>query len=620
MGSRVLAFHRDPALAAAPFPLEALLVFEHRSDAELIRSVHFYGGDGMLTVVQQEFRLRPGDYYRVREPVAASYCNGFALNSSEQLRSMYKWLIKDEDPMWHCILDFLSHSLVTTIMAPRLSLSWNSALLQLPLLAHDLQIVEKAIHNALAKKELLHPPPGFCARFYTENVDSFGKFSSNSSLPRAPALLPSKPQDVQHFKSNFQIASKACLSAQLEVKDQRNENFSECGLAISKNETSTVDWGVDLELGSPHILDLSLSSWGSSGALCSPSIPVKAVSSQESSCTATGNEQFGSNNVAYELKPQLNLDSKGSISFSRYREACENASVSSEIFHPGGAAWNSSEAPMNHNSSDLLWRGFKSSCGSICSSTQRSLISSDESGDSTSEDQRHSFDLNSETTQQMKLQSDKHDWQLPHLSEGNSNTKEQKSDSRRDSDLAAACQPRGPTERLMEITLEELSQYFNMPITEASKELKVGLTVLKKKCRELRIPRWPHRKLKSLDSLIHNIQELAKNTSGRSPSEVMDTIRALEEQRKIMEDSPGLELTDRTKRLRQACFKASYKQRRQEQQLLKVEPYENVHRVAAAMDPYNYVKCGLIDKCTSSLKGTPFSPKMQYTSVQFMQT
>jgi hypothetical protein len=68
------------------------------------------------------------------------------------------------------------------------------------------------------------------------------------------------------------------------------------------------------------------------------------------------------------------------------------------------------------------------------------------------------------------------------------------------------CNQRGATERMTEITLHELSQYFHMPITQASKELKVGLTVLKKRCREFGIPRWPHRKMKSLDSLIQNIQ------------------------------------------------------------------------------------------------------------------
>jgi hypothetical protein len=41
---------------------------------------------------------------------------------------------------------------------------------------------------------------------------------------------------------------------------------------------------------------------------------------------------------------------------------------------------------------------------------------------------------------------------------------------------------------------------------EASRNLKVGLTVLKKKCREFGIARWPHRKIKSLDSLIQDLQ------------------------------------------------------------------------------------------------------------------
>ncbi|EFJ04176.1 hypothetical protein SELMODRAFT_73278, partial [Selaginella moellendorffii] len=53
------------------------------------------------------------------------------------------------------------------------------------------------------------------------------------------------------------------------------------------------------------------------------------------------------------------------------------------------------------------------------------------------------------------------------------------------------------------ISLEDLSRYFTMPITQASKELKVSRTVLKKRCREFGIPQWPHHKLKSLESLIH---------------------------------------------------------------------------------------------------------------------
>lgn len=56
------------------------------------------------------------------------------------------------------------------------------------------------------------------------------------------------------------------------------------------------------------------------------------------------------------------------------------------------------------------------------------------------------------------------------------------------------------------LSRETISNYFYMPITQAAKELNVGLTLLKKRCRELGIRRWPHRKLASLQTLIRNIQ------------------------------------------------------------------------------------------------------------------
>lgn len=63
------------------------------------------------------------------------------------------------------------------------------------------------------------------------------------------------------------------------------------------------------------------------------------------------------------------------------------------------------------------------------------------------------------------------------------------------------------------ITFEDVSRYFYMPITQAAKELNVGLTLLKKKCRELGIPRWPHRKMKSLQTLIKNVQVIHQSFS-----------------------------------------------------------------------------------------------------------
>ncbi|KAJ6359424.1 hypothetical protein OIU76_001036 [Salix suchowensis] len=71
--------------------------------------------------------------------------------------------------------------------------------------------------------------------------------------------------------------------------------------------------------------------------------------------------------------------------------------------------------------------------------------------------------------------------------------------------------------------------------------------------REFRIMRWPHRKIKSLTSLINNVKEM-----GLSEYEAI----MLEEHKRLIEELPDVELTERTKKLRQACFKANYKKRR----------------------------------------------------------
>ncbi|XP_025815472.1 uncharacterized protein LOC112892548 [Panicum hallii] len=113
--------------------------------------------------------------------------------------------------------------------------------------------------------------------------------------------------------------------------------------------------------------------------------------------------------------------------------------------------------------------------------------------------------------------------------------------------------------RLDHIGFDELRKYFYMPITRAARELNVGLTVLKKRCRELGIARWPHRKMKSLKSLILNVQEMG---TGMNPAAVQHELAALETYCALMEENPAIELTERTKKLRQACFKESYKRRR----------------------------------------------------------
>ncbi|XP_019199919.1 PREDICTED: protein RKD1-like [Ipomoea nil] len=106
---------------------------------------------------------------------------------------------------------------------------------------------------------------------------------------------------------------------------------------------------------------------------------------------------------------------------------------------------------------------------------------------------------------------------------------------------------------------ETISKYFYMPITKAARELNVGLTLLKKRCRELGIRRWPHRKLKSLQTLIGNVQVLGK---GEEEEKLREAVELLEKQKKEIEESPDMEMEDTTKKLRQACFKANYKKRK----------------------------------------------------------
>ncbi|KAB2609374.1 protein RKD2-like [Pyrus ussuriensis x Pyrus communis] len=111
------------------------------------------------------------------------------------------------------------------------------------------------------------------------------------------------------------------------------------------------------------------------------------------------------------------------------------------------------------------------------------------------------------------------------------------------------------------LSRQTISQYFYMPITQAAKELNVGLTLLKKRCRELGIRRWPHRKLTSLQTLIRNIQELGKEGE-EGEEKLRNAIALLEMERKLLEEAPDMQLEDNTKRLRQACFKANYKKRK----------------------------------------------------------
>ena len=62
--------------------------------------------------------------------------------------------------------------------------------------------------------------------------------------------------------------------------------------------------------------------------------------------------------------------------------------------------------------------------------------------------------------------------------------------------------------RISMITQLDLQALYHLPISAAARELDIGLTLLKKRCRELGLKRWPYRKLKSMDKLLHSIESV----------------------------------------------------------------------------------------------------------------
>jgi hypothetical protein len=58
------------------------------------------------------------------------------------------------------------------------------------------------------------------------------------------------------------------------------------------------------------------------------------------------------------------------------------------------------------------------------------------------------------------------------------------------------------------------------------------------------------------------LQVLQEAGKANNEEQLRAMIEMLEQERRLLEQKPCVELKDKTKRLRQACFKASYKKRR----------------------------------------------------------
>ena len=86
-------------------------------------------------------------------------------------------------------------------------------------------------------------------------------------------------------------------------------------------------------------------------------------------------------------------------------------------------------------------------------------------------------------------------------------------------------------------SVHEVAAHFHRPINEASRHLKICPTVLKKICRKAGLPRWPHRKLQSIDRELTKLQQLVAEEDTQTEEQVeglKSRIRHLQKERKAI--------------------------------------------------------------------------------------
>mmetsp|Transcript_20115 Transcript_20115/g.60721 ORF Transcript_20115/g.60721 Transcript_20115/m.60721 type:complete len:411 (+) Transcript_20115:414-1646(+) len=108
--------------------------------------------------------------------------------------------------------------------------------------------------------------------------------------------------------------------------------------------------------------------------------------------------------------------------------------------------------------------------------------------------------------------------------------------------------------RYNHITVDMLSQsgFLDMPIQEAAKQLGIGLSVLKRVCREKGLVRWPFRKRKSLNNVMQQTKTFLAEDKQAA------VLEALEGQLQSL-NGTGETFDMATKCYRQACFKLNHK-------------------------------------------------------------
>jgi len=106
-----------------------------------------------------------------------------------------------------------------------------------------------------------------------------------------------------------------------------------------------------------------------------------------------------------------------------------------------------------------------------------------------------------------------------------------------------------------------LSQfYLSSTIEGAASQLGVGVTALKKRCRQLGIKRWPHRQLQSMMNMIKGLKAMLAH--GDDDICIEDAIRQIEHHVDCIVQDPSYEIPKNVFRLRQAQFKDKHNAKR----------------------------------------------------------
>ncbi|KAH7574422.1 hypothetical protein JRO89_XS03G0294200 [Xanthoceras sorbifolium] len=89
-------------------------------------------------------------------------------------------------------------------------------------------------------------------------------------------------------------------------------------------------------------------------------------------------------------------------------------------------------------------------------------------------------------------------------------------------------------ERTGKLSLEDLVEYFHLPIEEAAKRLKLCPTVVKKICRRGGLLRWPHRKIKSIKKQILALTARLESSDAEETANIQAQIKGLRDQMKAI--------------------------------------------------------------------------------------